>query len=86
MPLDTRTTEIKRMEDSIAAFKQDSGQKYEQLVAGVIIFGSVRFLSKFSINSISNININNKQNSTTISGEREKYNFVAKIKGRLGWL
>jgi hypothetical protein len=32
MPLDTRTTEIKRMEDSIAAVKQDSGQKYEQLV------------------------------------------------------
>jgi len=32
MPLDTRTTEIKRMEDSIATVKQDSGQKYEQLV------------------------------------------------------
>ena len=32
MPLDTRTTEIKRIEDSIAAVKQDSGQKYEQLV------------------------------------------------------
>jgi len=32
MPPDTRTTEIKRMEDAIAAVKQDSGQKYEQLV------------------------------------------------------
>jgi len=32
MPPDTRTTEIKRMKDAIAAVKQDNGQKYEHLV------------------------------------------------------
>jgi hypothetical protein len=32
MPPDTRNAEIKRMEDAITAVKQDSGQKYEQLV------------------------------------------------------
>jgi uncharacterized protein YajQ (UPF0234 family) len=32
MPPDTRNAKIKRMEDAITTVKQDSGQKYEQLV------------------------------------------------------
>jgi len=32
MPLDTRSLEFKRMEESITAVRQDNGQKYEMLM------------------------------------------------------